>query len=168
MRDFFCLIFFGGLVSEFPSFRVSELPSFRVSEFPSYQVSEFPSFQRREGGRTNERPGTDHVISGPMRGLGKNCTRWRTQTDRQTDTRTWQLYDQLGPVGQSWWKLKTCQFKKLSPKVGNVGLLKKFGQLKKSKINFYAFFHFCKYYLSGKLRIKTTFIPYRLNGLYWS
>ena len=37
-----------------------------------------------EGGRTNERPGTDHVISGPMRGLGKNCTRWRRQTDTQT------------------------------------------------------------------------------------
>ena len=25
------------------------------------------SFEYREGGRNNERPGTDHVISGPMR-----------------------------------------------------------------------------------------------------
>ena len=25
------------------------------------------------GGRTNERPGTDHVISGPKRGLGKTA-----------------------------------------------------------------------------------------------
>ena len=49
-------------------------------------------------GSTNERPGTDHVITGPMRGLKKNCTQWRTQTHR----RTWQLYDQLGPEGPSW------------------------------------------------------------------
>ena len=41
-----------------------------------------------EGGLTNERPGTDHVISGPMRGLGKNCTQWRRQTDTQTHTQT--------------------------------------------------------------------------------
>ena len=27
------------------------------------------------------------------------------QTDTQTDGRTWRLYDQLGPVGPSWWKL---------------------------------------------------------------
>ena len=33
-----------------------------------------------EGGKTNERPGTDRVISGPMRGLTKNCTQWRKQT----------------------------------------------------------------------------------------
>ena len=26
------------------------------------------------------------------------------QTHRQTYTRTWRLYDQLGPVGPSWWK----------------------------------------------------------------
>ena len=32
----------------------------------------------------NERPGTDHVISGPMRGLDKKCIRWRRQTNRQT------------------------------------------------------------------------------------
>ena len=28
----------------------------------------------REGGRTNERPGTDHVISGPMRVLEKTAS----------------------------------------------------------------------------------------------
>ena len=39
-------------------------------------------------------PGTDHVTSGPMRGL-KNCIQWR----RHPDTRTWQLYDGIGQVG---------------------------------------------------------------------
>ena len=34
----------------------------------------------------NERPGTDHVTSGPMRGLDKNCT--NKQTSRQTDMAT--------------------------------------------------------------------------------
>ena len=30
--------------------------------------------------------GTDHVISGPMSGLDKNCIRWSRQTaDKQTD-----------------------------------------------------------------------------------
>ena len=43
-----------------------------------------------EGGRTNKRPGTDHLISVPMRGLKKNCT---FGANIQTDTRTWQLYD---------------------------------------------------------------------------
>ena len=75
-------------VSEFPSFQVSKFPSFWVSEFPSYRVSKFPSFQVSKGGRINERPGTDHVISGPMRGLGKNCTWWRKHTDRQRDMAT--------------------------------------------------------------------------------
>ena len=28
---------------------------------------------------------TDHVITGPMRCLEKNCIRWRRQTDKQTD-----------------------------------------------------------------------------------
>ena len=50
--------------------------------FLSYRVTEFPSFQvSREGGRTNERPGTDHVISGPMRGLEKK-PHPMAQTDR--------------------------------------------------------------------------------------
>ena len=40
------------------------------------------------GGLTNERPGSDHVIWGPMRGLEKNCTRWRKQTHRHTDMAT--------------------------------------------------------------------------------
>ena len=40
-------------------------------------------------GSTNERPGTDHGTSGPMRGLEKNCARWRRQTSRsQTDMAT--------------------------------------------------------------------------------
>ena len=29
--------------------------------------------------------GTDHVISGPMRGLEKNSIRWRKQKDTNTD-----------------------------------------------------------------------------------
>ena len=29
--------------------------------------------KKRGGGLTNERPQTDHGITGPMRGLGKNC-----------------------------------------------------------------------------------------------
>ena len=36
------------------------------------------------GGRTNERPGTDHAISGLMRGLG-NKLHPMALTDRQTD-----------------------------------------------------------------------------------
>ena len=39
---------------------------------------------RTSGGRTNDRPGTDHVISGPMKGLEENFIRWRRQKDRQT------------------------------------------------------------------------------------
>ena len=37
-----------------------------------------------EEGLTNERSGTDHEISGPMSGLGKNCIRWRRHPDEQT------------------------------------------------------------------------------------
>ena len=41
---------------------------------------------RREGGRTNERPITDHVISGPMRGLKKpEPNGANILTDRHTD-----------------------------------------------------------------------------------
>ena len=68
----------------FPSFWISEFLSFRVSKLPNFRVSKFPSFQRREGGRTNGRPGTDHVISGQMRGLKKRIG-WRKHTNRQTD-----------------------------------------------------------------------------------
>ena len=39
-----------------------------------------------EGGSTNERPGTDHVISGPMRGLKKTAP--MAQTETQTDMAT--------------------------------------------------------------------------------
>ena len=43
------------------------------AEFPSYRVFQFLGFQVSKGGRTNQRPGTDHVISGPMRGFKKSC-----------------------------------------------------------------------------------------------
>ena len=42
----------------------------------------------REGGRTYEKPGIDHAILGPMKGL-KKLIEWRTQTHRWT----WGLYD---------------------------------------------------------------------------
>ena len=38
--------------------------------------------------RANERP-------------KKNCTRWHILTNKQTDKRTWRLYDWIGPVGDS-------------------------------------------------------------------
>ena len=64
-------------IREFLSFWVSKFLSYQVYEFPSFRVTEFPSFQvskgGREGGRTNERSGTDHGTSGPMRGL-KKCS----------------------------------------------------------------------------------------------
>ena len=41
------------------------------------------------GGSTNERPGTDHVISGPMRGVEKTSP---DGADRQTSRRTCRLY----------------------------------------------------------------------------
>ena len=31
-------------------------------------------------------------------------SRWHRHTHRHTHRRTWRLYDQLGPVGPSWWK----------------------------------------------------------------
>ena len=42
----------------------------------------------RERGRTNERPGTDHVTSGQMRGFKKSAP---NGTNKQTDT--WRLYN---------------------------------------------------------------------------
>ena len=39
-------------------------------------------------GGVNERPESDHVTSGPMKGLEKNSTRWCTQTEKQTDKQT--------------------------------------------------------------------------------
>ena len=97
------IIFFSGMGVSI--FRVFEFPSDQVSELPSFQVSKCPSIQGREGGGTNERPGTDHVTSGPMGGLKKtvlNGTNRQTDTHTHRDRRTWRLYDQLGPVGPSW------------------------------------------------------------------
>ena len=34
--------------------------------------------------RTNESPGTDHGMSGPIRGL-KKCTQWQRQMNTQTE-----------------------------------------------------------------------------------
>ena len=50
-----------------------------------------------EGGRTNERPQTNHVITGPMTGHEKN-----RMGRGQVHDNTWtlQLLDQLGPEGQ--------------------------------------------------------------------
>ena len=54
---------------------------------------------RRGGGLTNERPRTDHVITGPMRGLRKNRVgrgqSQNIQTDFVTTRPTW-------PRGPSW------------------------------------------------------------------
>ena len=68
---------------------------FQVSEFSSYRVSEFLSFQvfktkgGREGGRTNERPETDHVILGPTRNIKKIAPNGANrQTSRQLDMAT--------------------------------------------------------------------------------
>ena len=49
-----------------------------------------------KAGLTNERPWTDHVISGPMRGLNNFFTGRGQHSDRQT----LRLYDQLGQEGQ--------------------------------------------------------------------
>ena len=43
------------------------------------------------GGSTNERPGSNHVSWGPMRGLGKNRM-GRGKTHTQTDTQTHDYY----------------------------------------------------------------------------
>ena len=40
------------------------------------------------GGLTKERPGSDHVTSGPMRGIEKNCTQWRKHTSGHGDSMT--------------------------------------------------------------------------------
>jgi hypothetical protein len=57
--------------------------------FPSFQMTKFPSFQGREGRMTNERPGTDHVTSGPMRGLKKTALDGaHRHSDRYTDMAT--------------------------------------------------------------------------------
>ena len=43
---------------------------------------------RSRGGLTNERPGTDHVILGSMRGLTKNAFEGNIHTDTRTDIAT--------------------------------------------------------------------------------
>ena len=48
---------------------------------PEFGATNLRQVWGREGVRTNERPGTDNVISGPMRGLEKTST---NGTDRQT------------------------------------------------------------------------------------
>ena len=53
---------------------ISKFSSFQLTEFPNFQVSKFPREGGREGWRANERPGTDHVISGTMRSLKKTST----------------------------------------------------------------------------------------------
>ena len=52
-----------------------------------------------EGGLTNERPQTDHMIWGPLRGLEKKCMGWG-QTKSASHGQTLRLLDQIGPVGQ--------------------------------------------------------------------
>ena len=41
-----------------------------------------------DGGLTNEKPQTNHVIRGPMRGLGKSCMGRRQHADTTTDIAT--------------------------------------------------------------------------------
>ena len=57
------------------------------------------------GKRTNERPGPDHVTSGPMRGL-KKLQRWHKWTDRQADKQTDMATEsaQLGGFNKSYLK----------------------------------------------------------------
>ena len=55
------------------------------------------------GGKTNERPVTDHMTSGPIRGITKKLHPM-AQTPRQTDIWTWRPYDWIGPVGPIQWK----------------------------------------------------------------
>ena len=63
---------FGG---GFLSYRVTEFPNFRVSKFQSFKVG-----GREEGGPMGGL-GTDHVISGSIRGLEKKTASDCKQTD---------------------------------------------------------------------------------------
>ena len=60
------------------------------------------------GGLTNERPQTDHVITGPMRGLKKIAWEGDKQTDFATTRPT-------RPRGPSWWKAGTYSTKEIVP-----------------------------------------------------
>ena len=54
-----------------------------------------------EGGLTNQRPQSDHVIWGPMRGLEKICMgRGQNTNIHTTHGRISWLLDRIGPVGQ--------------------------------------------------------------------
>ena len=82
--NFFNFKFFLGGFSEFLSFQVSLFPNYRVSKFLSIQVSKWEG--GREGG-PNRGLGTDHVISGPMRGQKK------LHPMAQRNSWTWRLCD---------------------------------------------------------------------------
>ena len=77
----------------------------------SWSSEEFPT--NIFGGKRppNQRPGSDHVTWGPMRGLEKNRM-GRGQHATQSWTR-W-LTDQLGPEGPSWWKSRIRETLNLS------------------------------------------------------
>ena len=82
--------------------------------------------------------GTDHVILGPMRGLDKNCIRWRKQTDR----RIWRLYDWIGPVGMIQWKVwKRSKINENNPKLWQIlkNVFKKIPQVVKKCLKKFIF-----------------------------
>ena len=63
-------------------------------------------FPRRDGWREGgpmRGLGTDHMISGTMRGLKKTAL---NGANGRTHGRTWRLYDWIGPVGPIQWKLQ--------------------------------------------------------------
>ena len=78
------------------------------------------STQKLQGGG-NERPGTDHGIWGPMRGLKNNgrllCSHETSfiplgpDGKEPTSLRTWRLYDWIGPVGPIQWEKKISTFR---------------------------------------------------------
>ena len=60
-----------------------------IQESNAEKLLVYKATQFRWGGRvTNDRPRTDHVISGPMIGLRKGELTSHTQTDRQIDMLT--------------------------------------------------------------------------------
>ena len=67
----------------------------KIKYILSVQVFKHPN-RGREGEVPMRGLGTDHVISGPMRGLEKNCIWWHEQTDRRT---RW-LYDWIAQLGR--------------------------------------------------------------------
>ena len=90
------------LVLFFPS------PFFNTPPSPAAVAAEQGLLGQYEAGiwscdlRANERPGSDHVTWGPMRGLKKlhGMGTSNRQTDTHTDTRTSWLLDQLGQEGR--------------------------------------------------------------------